>query len=94
MKYEMQTHMVDLLLRQDRMTMAHSLEGRVPFLDRNFIAFIRSLPSSALVGDKLRLRDRRMHNTKILLKSRSLELGIVLAQIVARKVTGLGNLAG
>jgi asparagine synthase (glutamine-hydrolysing) len=69
MKYEMQTHLVDLLLRQDRMTMAHSLEGRVPFLDRNLIAFIRSLPSSALVGHQLRVRDRRMHNTKILLKS-------------------------
>jgi asparagine synthase (glutamine-hydrolysing) len=69
MKYEMQTHMVDLLLRQDRMTMAHSLEGRVPFLDRNLVAFIRSLPSRALVGDQLRLGDRRMHNTKMLLKS-------------------------
>jgi asparagine synthase (glutamine-hydrolysing) len=69
MKYEMQTHMVDLLLRQDRMTMAHSLEGRVPFLDRDLIAFVRSLPSSALVGNELRLGDRRMQNTKILLKS-------------------------
>src|SRR4029079_12602171 len=63
MKYEMQTHMVDLLLRQDRMTMAHSLEGRVPFLDRDLIAFVRSLPSTALVGDELRLGDRRMQNT-------------------------------
>jgi asparagine synthase (glutamine-hydrolysing) len=49
--------------------MAHSLEGRVPFLDRNFIAFTRSLPTGALVGNKVRLRDHRMRNTKILLKS-------------------------
>lgn len=69
MKYEMQTHMVDLLLRQDRMTMAHSLEGRVPFLDRDLISFVRSLPSDVLVGNELRLTDRRMHNTKMLLKS-------------------------
>lgn len=69
MKYEMQTHMVDLLLRQDRMTMAHSLEGRVPFLDRDLISFVRSLPSKMLVGNELRLTDRRMHNTKKLLKS-------------------------
>lgn len=69
MKYEMQTHLVDLLLRQDRMTMAHSMEGRVPFLDRDLISFARSLPSSFLVGAELRMADRRTHNTKMLLKS-------------------------
>jgi len=69
LRYEMQTYMVDLLLRQDRMTMAHSLENRVPFLDRNMIEFVRSLSPSLLVGGALSLQDRRMHNTKMLLKS-------------------------
>jgi asparagine synthase (glutamine-hydrolysing) len=68
MKYEMQTHMVDLLLRQDRMTMAHSIEGRVPFLDRDLIAFVRALPDEVLVGQRLSLRDQRSRMTKMLLK--------------------------
>ena len=69
LKYEMQTYMVDLLLRQDRMTMAHSLENRVPFLDRDLIALVRSVSPSLLVGSGLSLQDRRMQNTKMLLKS-------------------------
>ena len=32
------------LLRLDRMTMAHSLEGRVPFLDLDFVNYAASLP--------------------------------------------------
>jgi asparagine synthase (glutamine-hydrolysing) len=68
LKYEMQTYMVDLLVRQDKMTMAHSLENRVPFLDRNLVSFVRTLPAHLLIGDRLSLRDRRMHNTKMLLK--------------------------
>ena len=68
LKYEMQTYLVDLLVRQDKMTMAHSLENRVPFLDRDLVSFVRTLPPALLIGDRLSLRDRRMHNTKILLK--------------------------
>jgi asparagine synthase (glutamine-hydrolysing) len=68
LKYEMQTYLVDLLVRQDKMTMAHSLENRVPFLDRDLVSFVRTLPPHLLIGDRLSLRDRRMHNTKMLLK--------------------------
>lgn len=68
LKYEMQTYLVDLLVRQDKMTMAHSLENRVPFLDRNLVSFIRTLPNHLLVGSMLRLRDSRSRGTKILLK--------------------------
>ena len=32
-KYEMQTYLPELLLRQDKMSMANSIENRVPFLD-------------------------------------------------------------
>ena len=49
-KYEVRTHLVDLLVRQDRMTMAHGVEVRVPFLDRRVIEFARALPSEHLVG--------------------------------------------
>ena len=49
----MRTHLVDLLVRQDRMTMAHGVETRVPFLDLRVIEFARGLPSEHLVGPVL-----------------------------------------
>jgi len=36
----------DLLAKMDQMTMAHSLEGRVPFLDHKLVEFVTSLPST------------------------------------------------
>jgi asparagine synthase (glutamine-hydrolysing) len=50
LKYDMRTHLVDLLLRQDRMSMAHGVEARVPFLGRHVIEFARALPAEHLVG--------------------------------------------
>jgi asparagine synthase (glutamine-hydrolysing) len=50
LRYEMRTHLVDLLLRQDKMTMAHAVESRVPFLDQHVVDFARALPSEHLVG--------------------------------------------
>lgn len=49
-RYEMRTHLVDLLMRQDKMTMGHGVETRVPFLDRHVIEFARALPAGHLVG--------------------------------------------
>lgn len=48
--YEMRTHLVDVLARQDRMMMAHGVENRVPFLDRGIVEFARALPSEHLVA--------------------------------------------
>jgi asparagine synthase (glutamine-hydrolysing) len=48
-KYEMRTHLVDVLLRQDKMMMAHGVENRVPFLDRDVVEFARALPPEHLV---------------------------------------------
>ena len=67
-RYEMQTYLVDLLIRQDKMTMAHSVENRVPFLDRRLVDFTRSIPSRCLVADSVSLREPRMRGTKVLLK--------------------------
>ncbi len=67
-RYEMQTYLVDLLVRQDKMTMAHSVENRVPFLDRPLVDFARSIPARYLIGTSVALRDPRMHATKVLLK--------------------------
>lgn len=48
-KYEMRSHLVDLLGRQDRMMMAHGVENRVPFLDDRVVEFARTLPAECLV---------------------------------------------
>ena len=48
-KYEMRTHLVDVLRRQDKMMMAHGVENRVPFLDGHVIDFARALPPEHLV---------------------------------------------
>jgi asparagine synthase (glutamine-hydrolysing) len=50
LKYDMRSHLVDLLMRQDRMMMGHGVENRVPFLGRRVIDFARALPSEHLVG--------------------------------------------
>ena len=55
LKYEMQTFLVDLLIRQDKMTMAHGVENRVPFLDRRVVDFARTLPAEHLVGDTTKI---------------------------------------
>ena len=41
LRYDMQTYLVDLLIRQDKMTMAFSVENRVPFLDHELVEFVR-----------------------------------------------------
>lgn len=69
LKYDMQTYMVDLLVRQDKMTMAHSLENRVPFLDLNLVNCARTLPARCLVSGSIALRDTRMRGTKVVLKN-------------------------
>ncbi len=69
LKYEMQTHMVDLLVRQDKMMMAHSIETRVPFLDRRLVSFVRSLPVEHLIGSRLLIRGGPARNTKTLAKT-------------------------
>jgi asparagine synthase (glutamine-hydrolysing) len=45
---EMQSYLVNTLLRDtDSMSMAHSLEVRVPFLDHRLVEFVTSLPQEA-----------------------------------------------
>ncbi len=49
MNYEMSTYLVDLLIRQDKMTMSHSIENRVPFLDHELIEMVRRTFSSKML---------------------------------------------
>jgi asparagine synthase (glutamine-hydrolysing) len=48
-KYEMLSYLPDLLIRQDKMSMAHSIENRVPFLDNNVVENSFTIPLSYLL---------------------------------------------
>jgi asparagine synthase (glutamine-hydrolysing) len=67
----------DLLVKMDRMAMAHGLEGRSPFLDKKLMEFTARLPSS------YKLRDGQL---KWILK-KSLE-GLLPHEILHRKKKG------
>jgi asparagine synthase (glutamine-hydrolysing) len=69
----------DLLVKVDRMTMAHSLEGRSPLLDHHVMEFAASLPAD------LKLRGR---TSKYLLKKAAAEL--LPPEILGRKKQGFG----
>lgn len=55
----------DILAKADKMTMAHSLELRVPFLDMKVANFARTIP------DRLRYQDGTVLNAKYLLRKAS-----------------------
>jgi asparagine synthase (glutamine-hydrolysing) len=60
---DMKGYLVELLMKQDKMSMAGSIESRVPFLDAHLVAFCASLkPSLKLKGLKGKVLLRRaMH---------------------------------
>ena len=62
-KYELLTYLPDLLMRQDKMSMAHSIENRVPFLDNNMVT-----TSLNISGDLLTGKHNGKEESKILLK--------------------------
>ncbi|MAC40177.1 MAG: asparagine synthase (glutamine-hydrolyzing) [Pelagibacterales bacterium] len=49
-KYEIKTYIPDLLMRQDKMSMAHSIENRVPFLDNEIVEWSFSQPEENFKG--------------------------------------------
>lgn len=52
LKYETMYRLPESCLRQDKMTMASSIENRVPLLDNNVVDFIMELPESMLLHFK------------------------------------------
>ena len=47
---DQKTYLVELLMKQDQMSMACSIESRVPFLDHPFVEFSTRLPDSLKIG--------------------------------------------
>lgn len=66
-RYEAETYLPDLLLRQDKMTMAHAVECRVPFLDLSLARAARSLSLAQLAGAAYG-PNARMRGTKRVIK--------------------------
>lgn len=64
-KYEIITYLPDLLIRQDKMSMAHSIENRVPFLDNHVVENSFIVPEKYLL---LRKSPEGYNNEKYLLK--------------------------
>jgi asparagine synthase (glutamine-hydrolysing) len=46
---DLQTYLVELLMKQDQMSMAASLESRVPFLDHELVEHVAALPGACKV---------------------------------------------
>jgi len=49
---DQKTYLMELLRKQDRMSMACSIESRVPFLDHHYVAFAHSVPDGLKIRGK------------------------------------------
>jgi asparagine synthase (glutamine-hydrolysing) len=77
--YDFRTYLSSILDRQDKMSMATSIEARVPFLDNDVIDFARSLP----LAYRQTLGDRKRALKQVALR-------YLPAEIVHRKKSGFG----
>jgi asparagine synthase (glutamine-hydrolysing) len=71
------TYLVELLMKQDQMSMACSIESRVPFLDHKLVEFAATLPA--------RMKLRGFHTKWIL---REAVRGILPQEILTRRKMG------
>jgi asparagine synthase (glutamine-hydrolysing) len=76
---DFQTYLVSILNRQDKMSMATSIEARVPFLDNDVIDFAHSLPRD--------YKQTLNHRKRVL---KSVALRYLPADIVHRRKSGFG----
>jgi asparagine synthase (glutamine-hydrolysing) len=74
---DIKTYLHELLMKQDQMSMAASIESRVPFLDHELVEFAASLP------DRMKVRGL---TTKYVL--RQAMTGLLPAEILSRKKMG------
>jgi len=80
MRFDAETYLPeDVLTKVDRMSMAHSIESRVPLLDNRVIDFASSLPSSLKIQD-----GRRKHVLK------QVAAALLPPDILARPKQGFG----
>src|SRR6202011_3849612 len=71
---DLQTYLVELLMKQDQMSMAASVESRVPYLDHELVEYVVALPAHNKI---------RGWTTKLVL--REALRGLVPAEILTRR---------
>jgi len=76
---DQQTYLVSILNRQDKMSMATSIESRVPFLDPRVVRFAHSLPTAYKLG--------RLDNKRIV---KALAMRYLPAEVIKRRKSGFG----
>lgn len=76
---DQQTYLVSILNRQDKMSMATSIESRVPFLDPRVVCFANSLPPAYKQG--------RLDNKRVV---KALALKHLPAEVIKRRKSGFG----
>jgi asparagine synthase (glutamine-hydrolysing) len=80
MRLDLDTYLPDdILTKVDRMSMAHSIESRVPLLDHEVVAFAASLPSELKIAGAERKRVLKRAAARIL-----------PAEVLARRKRGFG----
>ena len=84
-KYEMHSFLPDLLIRQDKMSMAHSIENRVPFLDNDVVEKSFTIPEKYLL---LKKSPEGNNTEKYLLKK--MTAGIFGTDFAFRQKMGFG----
>ena len=75
-------HLVNQLNRLDRMTMASSVEARVPFLDKELIEFVYSLPAHL----KIRWKNNFNKFKSLLYKSDNISENLDIPKYILKKV--------
>ncbi len=72
LNYEQKTYLSNLLIKQDKMCMAHGVENRVPFLDHRIVEFACSMPTRFKTKlNFIPLSFRKNNSTKFFLKEYS-----------------------
>jgi asparagine synthase (glutamine-hydrolysing) len=80
MRFDLDTYLPeDILTKVDRMSMAHSIESRVPLLDHEVVDFAASLPSHM----KIRDRERKRVLKKVAAR-------LLPAEVLSRRKQGFG----
>jgi asparagine synthase (glutamine-hydrolysing) len=88
--FELKTFLHGLLVVEDKLSMAHSLETRVPFLDEELVEFALALPVDQKVRDPDHLRriDENEAGKRLAYERRSQDGKLLLRQTLERVVPG------
>jgi asparagine synthase (glutamine-hydrolysing) len=87
--FEAKTFLNGLLLVEDKLAMAHSLEGRVPFLDNDLVDFAMKLPARMKLGnltDVVRLNENEPGGKSERYFERTRDGKLVLRKMMARHI--------